>query len=986
MLPFTNERLLILGDPPRDVFYYNRSCLIPEINIFSNAIFADLSNYLGIEFEINQRAKMSSVVDDEAKQYDFQKISRITMLYDFYVDAILRTTQLLYYQQLNNSLLYLYCPEVTNALKTKFVPNEGDIQAVEEITLQNWQNEIARQKLGNTKTDSKAFLTYFDSTVQKTGKRLSDCFKTALQKCQPLRTMVEEQINIEFPIDTLQDKIVKKEKIVVSTKKSRKKKQEKEKERQRQLLLLQQPQIIQVPVVPEEVKQQLKAGEEQLSDLKDLINDQAIQNETQKEKKQKYKKQLLEKEEEIKKLLSQIEEQDSKLKIQGSQIIEYDKKRKDNEKASQIGKQELSEHKEKWKSKKKLLKDKLEEKEQLLKEEKRKYDLIVLENDRVIQDKEHQLEEVTDALEKLRKEQERDKKEVSMSKISNSKLIDRIDQKTQEIEQLKLLKNERDRLQKDIKDLEAENSRLNQNIGFINQDLMQENTNLRKRIDDNDSQFREQAKNKDIQIYDLRRSEQEKQNQLQKLRSEIETVTNQKSEIDRQLQSQMHQSRLQMDSQQQLQSRIQEMNDSHRQQISDYDNRFRDQENQIEQKQQQLVQYATKIHNNEQIIENQYQRILSLENDMNNLRSQLDQLSINSQVSVQDSNARIQNLTNLISQLQLDNENVKLNNSQLQNQIQEQQSLISQRDSQIKDQQSLISQRDSQIQNKNNLYNNISIEKILLYNLKEENAELAKLFTLEHMNDFIKEIKISYQNKDIADYSWSDLIFYLNQYATLKNLKEQYDLLNQKTILGQQSHHLSNYQQLINSNDQNFNSSVLSKDTIIDHNKRIDLDLDDFEEFQDLNNNLNNFNDLLLNQTIINHQPQQQQQSQMQPQQQPQQVNPQLVQINTLIDQQVKSQGEIDKTDVLNLINQLKNAQGLSQQKINTLTEFEDQIRNVSANNRIYSSYTNKLAEYKLLMAKLYHFLNGQHVPISVGAQKGFQDLFKKWKDSFQQQ
>ena len=72
-----------------------------------------------------------------------------------------------------------------------------------------------------TKNDSDTFLLYFEFSVKKSGRRLSDCFKQALEKCQPIKTMIEQQINTEFPIKTLQDKVVEKEKIVVSKKKAK---------------------------------------------------------------------------------------------------------------------------------------------------------------------------------------------------------------------------------------------------------------------------------------------------------------------------------------------------------------------------------------------------------------------------------------------------------------------------------------------------------------------------------------------------------------------------------------------------------------------------------------------------------------------------------------------------------------------------------------------------------------------------------------------
>ncbi|KAL4500896.1 hypothetical protein ABPG72_020130 [Tetrahymena utriculariae] len=156
MLPFTQERLLVNG---KDIFYYNRDCFIPEIYNYSNQINNDLGNYLGIEFEVKQRAKFSKAVDDEGKPgyYSLQKINRIMLLYDFYIDSVLKTTQLLYYEIIHNSDLYTFCSSIQGEIQKLFVPGgEVDNPQFHQITQE--EKFQLMQQTNQTKKDSNAFM------------------------------------------------------------------------------------------------------------------------------------------------------------------------------------------------------------------------------------------------------------------------------------------------------------------------------------------------------------------------------------------------------------------------------------------------------------------------------------------------------------------------------------------------------------------------------------------------------------------------------------------------------------------------------------------------------------------------------------------------------------------------------------------------------------------------------------------------------------
>ena len=77
---------------------------------------------MGISLEIKNRIKASqavkSVVEYDGNnnptsktlqnEYDKDKIDRIEMLYDFYVDCILQFMQILYYRKLNVGLIYCF--------------------------------------------------------------------------------------------------------------------------------------------------------------------------------------------------------------------------------------------------------------------------------------------------------------------------------------------------------------------------------------------------------------------------------------------------------------------------------------------------------------------------------------------------------------------------------------------------------------------------------------------------------------------------------------------------------------------------------------------------------------------------------------------------------------------------------------------------------------------------------------------------------------
>ena len=50
------------------------------------------------------------------------------------------------------------------------------------------------------------FARSFSENTRKFGKDLFWCYELALKRCESIKTMVENQIEFEFPIDTFVDK------------------------------------------------------------------------------------------------------------------------------------------------------------------------------------------------------------------------------------------------------------------------------------------------------------------------------------------------------------------------------------------------------------------------------------------------------------------------------------------------------------------------------------------------------------------------------------------------------------------------------------------------------------------------------------------------------------------------------------------------------------------------------------------------------------
>ncbi|KAL4463818.1 hypothetical protein ABPG74_005755 [Tetrahymena malaccensis] len=230
MLPFTREKLKIAG---QSIFYYDKNSYVLSINTFSQQIFQDLKQYLGIQEEINKRKKMALAINSEydyvnsqpiivQKLYDKNKIQRIELMYDSYVDFVLKFMQILYYEKFEDQYVYKYDENVFTAIE----------QTVDALVDDNNYNFAEFQEnlvqalnvdQNHMKEVEQKFLKTFRRFVKGSGVQLSDCYKEAIQKLQPLRNIIEEQIKDEFPIKTYQDKVVEEQHLVVAKKKKTKK-------------------------------------------------------------------------------------------------------------------------------------------------------------------------------------------------------------------------------------------------------------------------------------------------------------------------------------------------------------------------------------------------------------------------------------------------------------------------------------------------------------------------------------------------------------------------------------------------------------------------------------------------------------------------------------------------------------------------------------------------------------------------------------------
>ena len=78
---------------------------------------------------------------------------------------------MIYYETISNQDLYLFCTDVSNALKNEFILSKaGDYNKI----LSKEINKIFRSKVnktdGSMRTDKENFLFFFDENVEKTGR------------------------------------------------------------------------------------------------------------------------------------------------------------------------------------------------------------------------------------------------------------------------------------------------------------------------------------------------------------------------------------------------------------------------------------------------------------------------------------------------------------------------------------------------------------------------------------------------------------------------------------------------------------------------------------------------------------------------------------------------------------------------------------------------------------------------------------------------
>ncbi|KAL4473436.1 hypothetical protein ABPG72_012115 [Tetrahymena utriculariae] len=107
--------------------------------------------------------KRSKMITNDQKKFDEIKIFRIEMFYDYYIDLILLMMQMLYYE---------------NYFRINVAGGE-------------------------------VFLQFFDR-IKHSGLQLNQCFEKALKVCEDIKSMIEKQIKIEYPIETFSDKFIKK--------------------------------------------------------------------------------------------------------------------------------------------------------------------------------------------------------------------------------------------------------------------------------------------------------------------------------------------------------------------------------------------------------------------------------------------------------------------------------------------------------------------------------------------------------------------------------------------------------------------------------------------------------------------------------------------------------------------------------------------------------------------------------------------------------
>ncbi|KAL4494382.1 hypothetical protein ABPG72_019792 [Tetrahymena utriculariae] len=653
---------------------------------------------------------MSGAVDEKGnpKYYDEQKINRITLLYDFYVDTLLKTMQLLYYEIISQPDLYLFCDTVTGLLKTQYVNDENNIQYNEYYNIETEQ-------------------------------------------------IIQDSLELE---------------------EAEKKKKEQE---------LNQIPVVIHHVVQEEAKEQPKKKDQKSieTQTKEFPVKETLEYQSLKGKKKKYKEQLDEIQKQKDSLLSEIADKDSKIK-------QFKEKSSKNESQISDKQHDLEQAKQKWKTKKSSLKKQISEKDSQQRSDKIHYE-------KAIREKENQLNDIIEAMQAIKQENTNEKEKLKKSKMSESEMKQELQQQQIELQQLRELQSEKQRLETQIRELNNEVRELRFDKDVVHENMLQINNDLSSKLQMADDLLKKQQNSGSIIQSDFQNQLQIKDREMQKLRQEIETITQEKSRIQMEIESQIRQSKIQMDNQ--IQSKIKEMDDSFKQQVNDQQNKIQEQGSQLAAYQNQIVQYENNAFSNQQIIQNYEQREEQMQYQISLLNNQIQNMDLNKKFEEFNIDDRISQLTRQLEEFSLENENYKNQNRQLQEQLSNSQRLIQEKDNSIQQQKSMIQDDQNKISKLESSYvRNVNKGKFLLFALQEEDKKLVERYNLNTLWQFINDFENKFQTS-VYDIEWSDLLFQLEEYAKLNSLGQ--DILNQQ-------------QTTLNYPNQN---NILNQNTTIDNNQ-----------------------------------------------------------------------------------------------------------------------------------------------------------------------
>ncbi|KAL4510157.1 hypothetical protein ABPG72_010350 [Tetrahymena utriculariae] len=720
MLPFSQERLQIDG---KDVFYYNRYCLIPEIYLYSRQLHEDLSNYLGIEFELNQRFKFSTAVDDEGKpgEYSIQKIQRITTLYDFYVDTVLNTLQLLYYEVFDNSDLYTFCSSISNALQLKFVPNDqADNPEFNDVT-QVQKNELMKQS-NLTKKDSKAFMKMLSQFKEKL-ERQREAEKQKQQNSRPIQLNIaedkeqkkvikeqQEEIqelkkNINLSKQELREKVSKLEEDL-SLKEIKRSKAKEKKRKYKQDVEKLEKQLDQLTLSS---KQQKKL-QEQVSKLQEDLSLKEKERSKAKEKKRKYKQDVEKHKQDVEQLQQELE-----------QMALSQKSKKEFQELKQQDQDQLKSKYEKTREKKKQLK----QQSNLLQEELSRLKLL---NDSNIKKIEEMKEQIDISDRSMLSENKRYNEEFQKNQQQKQK----IDEQEKLLRQAEDLKRQFQLKQNEIQDLQQQLQQRKQLFDSYHQSNEQERQRIAQETQTRDqsilqseSQLKQQIHAKDLELQRLGQ-------QINQLNINVENEMNRSklqmnNELIRsrmQMEEEINRSKIQME--EEMKSNIQQISDQAQQQI-DNSNQL------ISQYQSQIQQYQNSAVEKEQIVQQQSNRIAELE-------SLISKYEIEANDYANEQNEKWANYN-----IDVDQRIKKLEKNNLSSIIQNTQSKWS---------------------------NNLDKIDLVRLGLKRENEELKEIIG-DNIQDFIYEVE-KHTKQDILSMKWNDVVNYAQNYIELKDLKQQY--------------------------------------------------------------------------------------------------------------------------------------------------------------------------------------------------------------------